>query len=107
MSEDTCCPQCSDNAWFARIGFKEHLGRIHEEAMKEADAHAKTWADSDSMNGCSLGWQKLWVVHFCERYEMLMKKKKEKVLSDYETECYKKSYGEKEVHICSYHGEFR
>ncbi len=106
MSADKC-PQCRDNAWFSRIGIKKHLKSIHEESVKEANEDAKTWATSDYMNNCSLGWNKLWVVHFSEKYQTLVTEKRKKIISNYETACYKKSYGDKEDDICCYHGEFR
>ena len=89
-----------------RTGIKEHLDQIHEEAVKEANEHAKIWATSDLMNGCSLGWNKLWTVHFSERYQTLVVEKRKKIISEYEDACYNKSY-KNERDICSYHGELR
>lgn len=106
MSEDRC-PQCQDNKWFERIGVKKHLKQIHEEAVKEANEQAKIWATSDYMNNCSLGWNTLWVVHFSKTYESLVSEKRKRVISDYQTACYKKPYGAKERDICCYHAECR
>ena len=103
MSE---CPQCSDNETFQKIGIKEYHNQIHEEAVKEANEHAKIWATSDHMNNCSLGWNKLWTVHFSERYQTLVTEKRKKIISEYEDACYKKPY-KNEEDICSYHGELR
>lgn len=100
------CPQCRDNEWFSRVGIKKHLLQIHEESVNEANEYAKIWATSDELNNCSLGWNKLWIVHFSEKYESLLAEKRKKMISDYQDACYKKPY-ENEEDICCYHEEFR
>ena len=102
------CPQCADIAHFTTVGIQSHTDRIHEEAVREANEHAKTMATTDYAT-CSLSWNKLWIVHFTEKFETLYKQKRAKVISDYETACYKKSYGGRETEdsICCYHSEFR
>jgi GMP synthase-like glutamine amidotransferase len=100
------CPQCHDNKWFSQIGIKRHLFQIHEESVKEANEYAKPWATSDEINNCSLGWNKLWLVHFSEKYESLIVEKRGQMISEYEDACYKKPY-DNEEDICSYHEELR
>lgn len=99
--DDKPCVQCEDNAHFRRVGWRVHAMEWHEKAVQEANEHAKIWADSDEGN-CSLSWTDLWLHHFQVRYQSAYQKLREKAMSDYEDECYKKSY---RGTICSYHAE--
>ena len=106
--EEGLCPQCEDNEWFLRIGIHEHRARLHEEAVKEANETAKTLADSDSAaGGLSLSWQDLWLCHFAKAYAAAFQRKNKELNDEYQTNCYKKPYGDSECDICCYHSEFR
>ena len=102
------CPQCEDNAWFLRVGIHAHRDKIHEEAVKEANETAKTWADSDNVAGSlSLSWQDLWLCHFSKAYNAAIQRKNKELNDEYQMACYKKPYGKRESDICCYHMEFR
>ena len=101
------CPQCIDNHWFSETGIRQYEREIHEEAVKEANQYAKAKASTDKKTGVSLSWNKLWTIHFTEKYESLVVEKRNKKNQEYQTACYKKRYGIREKDICGYHGEFR
>lgn len=101
------CPQCDDDAWFQRVGIEKYRHEIHEEVYQEASREAKKKADADMARKCSLGWTKLWLVHFEEIYKSMVETKRRERISKHQTELYKKDYKEKNANVCSYHGEFR
>jgi hypothetical protein len=101
------CPQCLDNQWFEEKGIHQHEKEIHSEAVRLANESAKVKATKDFKTKCSFSWNKLWIIHFTEEYEAQVAAKRAVLVSNYQTACYKKPYGDKEKDICAYHAECR
>ena len=102
------CPQCDDNyAYEHSGGIEKEKEKIHAEAMKKATEQANIKADADASKGCSLSWTELWLHHFSKAYLIASAEIRMRSIMEEQTRCYKKDYGDRNKHICSYHGEFR
>ena len=103
--EEVECPQCADMCAFKTDTLPSLHYKFHKAAVSAANLEAIHLADKDFGTGCSLSWEDLFLHHFAILYHISIEELINNALSDYQTECYRKSYDTDT--FCGYHAEER